>query len=185
MKNPFRDWTFKEYTMVGVTAALCIIAGILIKVVLGFLISKIPAAGSLILGMSQAVIIALSLMRLPRPGFLIILGVCMGSVYGFIFPGHPFMFGTFVFAGVAGDLVSLLLGGPTRRFALIGSVLTFRLSVIIFGAVLAWWIGFSKTDLAWTLILIDAAGSAAGVLFGLWIALRLSRELSRANLLAH
>lgn len=179
-----KNWTFREYTAVGITAALCIIMGILIKVVLGLVISKIPAASSLILGMVQAIIIGLSLMRLPRLGFLTILGVCMGAIYGFIFPGHPFMFGTFILAGLAGDCIGWLLGGYEKRTALIGSVVVFRLSVIVFGAVIAWWIGFTKTDLAWALILINSAGSAVGVLLGLWIAVKLSKELSQAGLLA-
>jgi len=178
------SWTFKEYTAVGVTAALCIVMGILIKVVLGLVISKIPAAGSLILGMVQAIIIGLSIMRLPRPGFLTILGVCMGTIYGFIFPAHPFMFLTFVSAGLAGDCVGWMLGGYQKQTALVASVLTFRLSVIVFGALIAWWIGFDKTDLAWTLILINSAGSAVGVLIGLWAAVKLSKELNRAGLLA-
>ncbi len=182
--NPFNSWTFKEYTAVGVTAALCIVMGILIKVVLGLVISKIPAASSLVLGMIQAIIIGLSIMRMPRLGFLTILGVCMGTIYGFIFPAHPFMFATFLCAGVAGDCVGWLLGGYKKQTALIVSVLTFRLSVIVFGAVMAWWIGFAKTDLAWTLILINSGGSAIGVLIGLWAAVKLSKELSRAGLLA-
>lgn len=178
------SWTFKEYTAVGVTAALCIVMGILIKVVLGLVISKIPAASSLVLGMIQAIIIGLSIMRLPRLGFLTILGICMGTIYGFIFPAHPFMFATFLCAGLAGDSVGWLLGGYQKQTALIVSVLTFRLSVIVFGAVMAWWIGFAKTDLAWTLILINSAGSVIGVLIGLWAAVKLSKELSRAGLLA-
>lgn len=179
----FSSWTFKDYTAVGVTAALCIIMGILIKVVLGLVISKIPAASSLVLGMTQAIIIGLSIMRLPRLGFLTILGACMGTIYGFIFPAHPFMFATFLGAGVAGDCVGWLLGGYQKQTALIVSVLTFRLCVIVLGAVMAWWIGFAKTDLAWALILINSAGSAVGVLIGLWAAVKLSKELSRAGLL--
>ena len=130
----FSNWTFKEYTAVGVTAALCIVLGILIKVLLGMIISKIPAAGSLILAMAQSIIIGLSIMRVPRLGFLTILGVCMGSIYGFVFPAHPFMFITFVGAGIAGDCAGWLLGGYQKRTALIVSVLTFRLMVIVFGA---------------------------------------------------
>jgi hypothetical protein len=180
----FNSWTFKEYTAVGVTAALCIVMGVLIKVVLGLFISNIPAVGSLVLGMIQAIIIGLSIMRLPRLGFLTILGVCMGTVYGFIFPAHPFMFVTFILAGMAGDCIAWLLGGYQKQAALIIAVLTFRLSVIVFGALIAWWIGFAETDLAWTLILINSAGSAVGVLIGLWAAVKLSKELSRAGLLA-
>ena len=179
----FNSWTFKEYTAVGVTAALCIVMGVLIKVVLGLFISNIPAVGSLVLGMIQAIIIGLSIMRLPRLGFLTILGVCMGTVYGFIFPAHPFMFVTFILAGMAGDCIAWLLGGYQKQAALIIAVLTFRLSVIVFGALIAWWIGFAETDLAWTLILINSAGSAVGVLIGLWAAVKLSKELSRAGLL--
>ena len=179
-----QNWTFKEYSAVGITAALCIVLGILVKVVLGLIISKIPAASSLILSMAQAIIISLSLMRLPRSGFLTILGVCMGVIYGFIFPAHPFMFATFVIAGLVGDATGWLLGGYKQRRAIICSVLSFRLTVIAAGAFIAWWIGFSKTDLAWALILINCAGSAAGVLLGTWAATRLSSELGRAGLLA-
>ncbi len=178
-------WTFREYTIVGVTAALCIAMGIFIKVVLGIVISKIPAVGSIMLGMAQAILIGLSLMRLPRTGFLTVLGITMGSIYGFIFPGHPFMFGAFSLAGVAGDAAGMALGGYTGRYALCAAVLVFRLSVIVFGAVLAWWTGFSKTDIAWALILIDCAGSALGVVLGLWAAMRLSRELEKVGLLSH
>lgn len=182
--NPFNNWTFKEYTAVGVTAALCIIMGILIKVVFGIFLSNIPAASSLVLGMVQTIIIALSIMRSPSPGFLTVLGLCMGTIYGFIFPAHPFMFVTFVCAGLMGDFAAWQLGGYTKRLALIVSVLTFRVSVIVFGAVIAWWIGFAKTDLAWALILINSAGSVIGVMLGLWEAMRLSKELRRAGLLA-
>lgn len=181
--NPLSSWTFKEYTAVGVTAALCIVMGVLVKVLLGLVISKVPAAGSLMLSMLQAIIIGLSLMRLPRLGFLTILGVCMGIIYGFIFPAHPFLFVTFVLSGLAGDTIGRLLGGYKKQTALIISVLTFRLSVIVLGAALAWWIGFAKTELAWALILINSGGSAVGVLLGLWAAVKLSKELSRAGLL--
>lgn len=182
--SPFKNWTFKDYTAVGVTAALCIIMGVLIKVVLGLFISNIPAANALILGMVQAIIIGLSMMRLPRLGFLTLLGVCMGTIYGFIFPAHPFLFIAFVSAGIAGDCVGMVLGGYKKQIALFASVLTFRLGVIVFGAVIAWWIGFAETDLAWALILINSAGSAVGVLIGLWVAVKLSKEMSRAGLLA-
>lgn len=179
-----QGWTFKEYTAVGVTAALCIIMGILVKALFGLVISEIPAVSSLLLGMMQAVIISLSLMRVPRLGFSTILGICMGAIYGFIFPAHPFMFGTFLLAGLAGDVTGNILGGYERRTGIFGSVLVFRLSVVVFGAVIAWWIGFSKTDLAWAMILINSFGSGLGVLLGLWVAMKLSGELVRAGLLA-
>lgn len=179
----FREWSFKEYTTVGITAAMCIIMGVLIKVILGLVISNIPALGSLILAMVQAIIIVLSIMRLPKIGFLAILGVCMGVIYGFIFPAHPFMFVTFVVAGVVGDTMGWVLGGYTKKRGIVGAVLSYRLTVIVFGAVIAWWIGFAKTDLAWALILMNCAGSAVGVLLGAWIGIKLADELSRAGLL--
>ena len=182
--NLLKDWTFKGYTAVGVTAALCIIVGILVKVVLGLVISKIPALSSMILAMAQAILISISLMRLPKPGFLTLLGFCMGVIYGFIFPAHPFLFATFVIAGLAGDAAAWLLGGYKKKVAIAGSVVSFRLSVIVAGAVIAWWIGFAKTDLAWALILMNCAGSAVGVLLGTGIAMKLAGELGRAGLLA-
>jgi len=182
-KSLFKDWTFKEYTAVGVTAALCIIMGILVKVVLGLVISKVPALSSLILAMAQAILISISLMRLPRPGFLIVLGFCMGVIYGFIFPAHPFMFATFVIAGIVGDVAGWALGGYQKKIAIAGSVVSFRLSVIVAGAVIAWWIGFAKTDLAWALILTNCAGSLVGVLLGTGIALKLAKEMDRAGLM--
>ncbi len=180
----FKDWTFREYTAVGVTAALCIIVGILVKVVLGLVISKIPALSSMILATAQAILISISLMRLPRQGFLTLLGFCMGVIYGFIFPAHPFMFATFVIAGLAGDAAAWIIGGYRKNIAIAAGVVSFRLSVIVAGAVIAWWIGFAKTDLAWTLILMNCAGSAAGVLLGTTIAMKLAKELTRAGLLA-
>ena len=180
----FNDWSFKEYTAIGITAALCIIVGILVKVVLGLVISKVPALSSMILAMAQAVLISLSIMRLPKPGFLILLGFCMGVIYGFIFPAHPFMFATFVIAGIVGDTVAWSLGGFKQNSTIICSVVSFRLTVIITGAVIAWWIGFAKTDLAWAMILVDCAGSAAGVLLGTTIAMKLAKDLARAGLLA-
>jgi hypothetical protein len=184
--KPFllKNWTFKDYTTVGVTGALCIIVGILVKMVLGLVISKVPALSSLILAMAQAILITISLMRLPKAGFLSVLGFCMGVIYGFIFPAHPFMFATFVIAGLVGDGVAWLAGGYKSGKAIAASVVSFRLSVIVAGAVIAWWIGFAKTDLAWTLILINCAGSAAGVLLGSVIAVKLADELIRAGLLA-
>lgn len=177
------SWQFKDFTAVGVTAALCIVIGILIKMVLGIVISKIPALSSLLLAMVQSIIIALSLMRLPKAGFLTLLGLCMGSIYGFIFPAHPFLFLTFVMAGLAGDLIGHLMGGYAKKTALAASVIIYRLSVIIFGAMLAWWIGFAKTDLAWALILINSAASAMGVVLGIIAAVKLSRELRNAGLI--
>jgi len=179
-----KNWTFKDYTAAGITAALCIIVGILVKVVLGLVISKVPALSSMILAMAQAILISISLMRLPKAGFLSVLGFCMGVIYGFIFPAHPFMFATFVLAGLVGDGVAWLLGGYTTNRAIAGSVVSFRLSVIVAGAVIAWWIGFAKTDLAWALILMNCAGSAVGVLLGTGIAMKLARELTQAGLLA-
>lgn len=179
----FQGWSVKDYTTVGITAAMCIILGVLVKVVLGLVISSIPALGSLILAMVQVIIITLSIMRLPKVGFLTILGVCMGSIYGFIFPAHSFMFVTFVAAGIVGDSVGWILGGYGKKVGIVGAVLFYRLTVIVFGAVIAWWIGFAKADLAWALILINCAGSVVGVLLGAWIGVKLSAELGRAGLL--
>lgn len=179
----FRDWNFKEYTAVGVTAAMCIIMGVLVKVVFGLVFSNIPALNSLILAMVQAIIITLSIMRLPKIGFLTILGVCMGVIYGFIFPAHPFLFATFVLAGIVGDSMGWVLGGYSKTIGIVGAVLSFRLTIIVFGAVIAWWIGFAEADLAWALILINCAGSGVGVLLGSWIGVKLSKELGRAGLL--
>jgi uncharacterized membrane protein YfcA len=94
------------------------------------------------------------------------------------------MFATFVIAGLVGDGVALLLGGYKKKLAIAGAVVSFRLSVIVAGAVIAWWIGFAKTDLAWALILMNCAGSAAGVLLGTTIAMKLAKDLVRAGLLA-
>lgn len=181
--RPLADWTAKDYANAGVTAALCIAIGILVKGLAGIVLSKIPAASSLLVGVGQAVIIALSLMRLTKAGFLTVLGVTMGAFYGFVFPGHPFMFGAFTLAGCAGDATAAVLRNHGRRLAIFSGVLVFRVGVILLGAVFAWWMGFSKADLAWAMILIDCAGTVVGVVIGLFAALRLSRELERAGLI--
>ena len=177
-------WTTRDITMVGVVAALCIIFGVVVKVLLGPVIGKIPGASQAVISMLQAIIITLGIMKLPKTGFLTLLGLVIGTLYGFIFPGQLFLFGAFAAAGLAGDGIGLLLGGFPKKAALAGSVVAFRLTVIFLGMVLAAWLGYSKTDLAWSLMLIGAAGSGIGALTGAFLGLKLSRELQRAGVLS-
>lgn len=170
--------------MVGVIAGLCIIFGVVVKVLLGPVIGRIPGASQALISMLQAVIITLGIMKLPKTGFLTLLGLVIGALYGFIFPGQLFLFGAFAGAGMAGDGTGLLLGGFPKKAALTGFVVTFRLTVISLGMILAAWLGYSNTDLAWFLMLIGAATSAAGAMIGVFIGLKLSGELRRAGVLS-
>lgn len=177
-------WTVRDFTMVGVTAAISIIFGVIIKVLLGPIIGNIPGASQLLISMLQAIIISLAIMKLPKFGFLTLLGIITGSIYGFIFPGQLFLFVAFIAAGIVGDLVGALLGGFPGKLALCGAVASFRLTIIALGMVLAHWFGYSETALAWTLLLIGAAAAALGAIAGVFLALKLSVELRKAGVLA-
>ena len=182
MKIP--KWTTRDFTLVGVIAALCIVFGIVVKVFLGPVIGKIPGASQTIISMLQAIILTLGIMKLPKTGFLTLLGTVIGTLYGFIFPGQLFLFGAFVVAGLVGDIIGVMLGSFPRRFAIGGAVTSFRLTVIFLGMVLASWLGYSDTDLAWSLMLVGATGSAIGAITGTILGLRLSRELQKAGVLS-
>ena len=170
--------------MVGVISGLCIIFGVVVKVLLGPVIGRIPGASQALISMLQAVIITLGIMKLPKTGFLTLLGLVIGALYGFIFPGQLFLFGAFAGAGMAGDGIGLLLGGFPKKAALTASVVTFRLTVISLGMILAAWLGYSNTDLAWFLMLVGAVTSAAGAMIGVFIGFKLSKELRRAGILS-
>lgn len=177
-------WSVRDVTMVGVTAAISIIFGVVIKVLLGPIIGNIPGASQFLISMLQAIIISLAIMKLPKVGFLTLLGIITGSIYGFIFPGQLFLFVAFIAAGLVGDVVAVLLGGFPGKAALCGGVASFRLTIIFLGMVLAYWFGYSDTALAWTLLLVGAAASAIGAVVGVMLALRLSKDLQKAGVLA-
>jgi len=181
VKSWFKEWTFRDYTGAAIASALSIILGIFVKVVLGIVINKIPVLSSFLLAAVQTVVLLLFMVRCSKNGFLTAASLIMGSVYGFVFPGHPFLFLTYLFSGLLSDILGSMFGGYGKTRSAMAAVVTFKVLVIISGAVFAWWMGFSKTDLAWALVLLNAAGSAAGAVSGLFLATRFLSELEKTG----
>ena len=182
--NGFERWELRDYAAAGVTAALCIAAGIIGKVLLGIVIGKIPGVSSFLVSLFQAVILFLALARSARLGFLTAVGFFMGVFYGLVFPGHPFLLFTFFLAGLCGDLWAWLLGGYRSITICAVSIMVFRALTVVWGTAIAWWMGFAQTKVAWWLVWFGAGAAFLGALTGIVIAMKMSHELARAGLLS-
>jgi len=182
--NIFKRWELRNYAEAGVTAALCIAAGIIGKVILGIVLGKIPGATSFLVSLFQAVILFLALARSARLGFLTAVGFFMGVFYGLVFPGFPFLLFTFFLAGLCGDLCAWFLGGYRSITICAVSIIVFRAFTVLLGTAIAWWMGFAKTKVAWWLVWFGAGVTFLGALTGIFIAIKMSHELAKAGLLS-
>lgn len=180
MKVLSEGYTIKDLTFVGITAALCIILGVIVRGILGIFIGKVPGIENLILGISQGIILVIGFLKVDKRFFLTLVGLCMGVFYGFIFPAHPFLLVTFLVAGILGDLMVLL---PFNRIRPLVAVTVFRVTSGALGVLLAHWIGFSQTKLVWFLIVINTFAMAIGSMVGAFLGMKLVKEIQKVGFL--
>jgi len=178
MKFLGEKFSTRDLTLIGITSALCIVLGVIVRGLVGLVVGKVPGLENFILGTAQGIILTIGILKVNRQYFLTMVGLCMGAIYGFVFPGHPFLFVTFFLSGIIGDLAGKFTHLSYKAPV---SVIFFRVSAGVLGILLAAWIGFSDTKLVWSLMIINNVAAGIGAGLGAYFGIRFFKDIQKTG----